>query len=163
MTKWQTKFRRRDVNGGSARCAELAPPQGIPVYYCQQLSWRSFAVGKNFSYRRCKVINTRARHYDAVTAAMSFLRDAQEFSAVVLPELDVEMLALNLQFFRLDDVIHFALRTPSLGSQTLKWKKNRDGKENSCSLVSSLGEAGQLTIRAVLALSTQGCPAAGSI
>jgi hypothetical protein len=34
------------------------------------------------------------------------------------------MLALNLQFFRLDDVVHFALRAPSLGSGTLKWKKN---------------------------------------
>jgi hypothetical protein len=35
------------------------------------------------------------------------------------------MLALNLQFFRLDDVIHFALRAPSLGTGSLKWKKNR--------------------------------------
>jgi hypothetical protein len=55
---------------------------------------------------------------------MSFLSDTQEFTAVVLPELDIEMLALNLQFFRLDDVVHFALRPPSLGSETLKWKKN---------------------------------------
>ena len=55
---------------------------------------------------------------------MSFLSDTQEFTAVVLPELDIEMLALNLQFFRLDDVVHFALRAPSLGSGTLKWKKN---------------------------------------
>ena len=91
---------------------------------CQQLSWRSFAVRQNFSYRRGKVINTCAGHNDAVTAAVSFLRDAQESSAVVLPELDVEMLALNLQFFRLDDVVHFALRAPSLGCGTLKWKKN---------------------------------------
>ena len=55
---------------------------------------------------------------------MSFLSDTQESAAVVLPELDIEMLALNLQFFRLDDVVHFALRAPSLGSGTLKWKKN---------------------------------------
>jgi hypothetical protein len=34
------------------------------------------------------------------------------------------MLALDLQFFGLDDVVHFALRAPSLGSGTLKWKKN---------------------------------------
>jgi hypothetical protein len=34
------------------------------------------------------------------------------------------MLALNLQFFGLDDVVHFALRPPSLGSGTVKWKKN---------------------------------------
>ena len=55
---------------------------------------------------------------------MSFLSDTQEFTAVVLPEFDIEMLALNLQFSRLDDVVHFALRAPSLGSRTLKWKKN---------------------------------------
>src|SRR5206468_579466 len=45
---------------------------------------------------------------DAVTATMSFLGDAQEFPAIVLTELHIEMLALNLQFFRLDDVIHFS-------------------------------------------------------
>jgi len=76
------------------------------------------------SYRRCKVINTRAGDDDAVTAAVSFFSDAQESTAIVLAELHVEMLALNLQFSRLDDVVHFALRPPSLGSGTLEWKKN---------------------------------------
>jgi hypothetical protein len=86
----------------------------------QRLSWRGFAVGKNFGNDRRKIINAGARHDDAVPAPMSFLNDTQEFTAVVLPELDVEMLALNLQFSRLDDVVHFALRPPSLGSETLK-------------------------------------------
>jgi hypothetical protein len=90
----------------------------------QRLSWRGFAVGKNFGNDRRKIINAGARHDDAVPAPMSFLNDTQEFTAVVLPELDVEVLALNLQFSRLDDVVHFALRPPSLGSGTLKWKKN---------------------------------------
>src|SRR5437762_10585239 len=90
----------------------------------QRLSWRGFAVRKNVSNCRRKLINAGTRHDDAVPAAVSFLGDAQESSAVVLPELDVEMLALNLQFFRLDDVIHFASRAPSLGSGRPKWKKN---------------------------------------
>jgi len=55
---------------------------------------------------------------------VSFLSDTQEPAALILPELDVEVLALNLQLFRLDDVIHFASRPPSLGNETLKWKKN---------------------------------------
>jgi|SRR6185369_2857884 len=76
----------------------------------QQLSWCGFAVGQNFSNGRRKVINAGARHDDAVPAPMSFLSDTQEFTAVVLPELDIEMLALNLQFSRFDDVVHFALR-----------------------------------------------------
>jgi hypothetical protein len=55
---------------------------------------------------------------------VSFLGDTQKSTALILPELDVEVFALNLQFFRLDDVIHFALRAPSLGNKALKWKKN---------------------------------------
>jgi len=80
----------------------------------QRLSWRGFAVRKNFSNRRRKFINARARHDDAVAAAMSFFSDAQESPALVFPELYVEMLALNLQFSRLDDVIHFPLKPPTL-------------------------------------------------
>jgi hypothetical protein len=90
----------------------------------QRLSWRSFAVRKNFGNRRRKVINARAWYDNAVAAAVSFLGDPQEPAALIFPELDIEMLALNLQFFRLDDVVHFALRAPSLGSRRPKWKKN---------------------------------------
>ena len=105
---------------GSARCADRTPQRGVPTDRRQQLSWRGFAVCQNFSNDRRKLINAGARHDDAVPAPMSFLSDTQEFTAVVLPEFDIEMLALNLQFFRLDDVVHFALRAPSLGSGTLK-------------------------------------------
>ena len=90
----------------------------------QRLRWRGFAVRKNFSNRRCKVIYAGTRHDDTVTAAVSFLGDTQESTALILPELDIEMLALNLQFSRLDDVVHFDLRPPSLGTGTLEWKKN---------------------------------------
>jgi hypothetical protein len=55
---------------------------------------------------------------------VSFLGDTQKLASLVFPELDVEVLALNLEFSRLDDVVHFALRPPSLGSRSLKWKKN---------------------------------------
>jgi hypothetical protein len=81
-----------------------------PTDWGQQSSWRSLAVSKNVSNCRRKLLNTRAGHDDAVTAAVSFLCDTQESAALIFPELDVEMLALNLQFFRLDDVVHFALR-----------------------------------------------------
>src|SRR4249919_1475311 len=148
MTKRQTKFGYRDVNGygrGGSSCPQddgsrIAESADIKRRTCssqcqrvednafhlvQRLSWRGFAVCQNFSNDRRKIINAGARHDDAVPAPMSFLSDTQEFTAVVLPELDIEMLALNLQFFRFDDVVHFALRAPSLGSGTLKWKKNR--------------------------------------
>ena len=148
MTKRQTKFGRPDVNDAaevdrlvlrtmavgspetqiSGRRTAAAGCQRVEdnaFHLLQRLSWRGFAVCQNFSNDRRKVINAGARHDDAVPAPMSFFSDTQEFTAVVLPEFDIEMLALNLQFFRLDDVVHFALRAPSLGSGTLKWKKNR--------------------------------------
>src|SRR5205807_1559178 len=45
---------------------------------------------------------------------MSFFSNAQESPALVFPELHVEMLAFNLQFSRLADVIHFPLKGPTL-------------------------------------------------
>jgi hypothetical protein len=80
----------------------------------QRLSWRSFAVCQNFSDRRRKVIDAGAGHDDAVSASVSFFGNAQESPAVVFAELHVEMLTLDLQFSRLDDVIHFSLRPPTL-------------------------------------------------
>jgi hypothetical protein len=80
----------------------------------QRLSWRGLAVGQNLSNYRRKIINARTRHDDAVAAAVSFLGNAQESPAVILAELNVEMLPFNLQFSRLDDVIHFFLAAPTL-------------------------------------------------
>jgi hypothetical protein len=57
-----------------------------------------------------KIIYSGARYDDGITAAVSFLRDSQEFPTLVLPEFHVEMLALDLQFSRLDDIIHFLNR-----------------------------------------------------
>ena len=87
------------------------------------LSRRGFAVRKNFSNRRRKVIDAGAWHNDAVTAAMSFLGDTQESTALIFPELDVEMLALNLQFSRLDDVIHFASEVAEFRQSTLRMEE----------------------------------------
>jgi len=74
------------------------------------LSWRAFVVRQNFSNCRRKIIDAGARDDDAVAATVSFFGDAQESPALIFPELHVEMLALYLQFSRLDNVIHFALR-----------------------------------------------------
>src|SRR5262249_20710307 len=86
--------------------------------------WRCLAVGENFSNRRRKLINARARHDDAIAAAVSFLGDTQEPASVIFPELDVEVLALNLQFSGLDDVIHFFLMGPDFGH----WRSEMEEK-----------------------------------
>jgi hypothetical protein len=92
-------------------------PTSLPRKLNQQssrLSWCAFVVRQNFSNCRSKVIDAGTRHDDAVAAAMSFFGNAQESPALVFPELHVEMLALYLQFSRLDDVIHFPLKPPTL-------------------------------------------------
>jgi hypothetical protein len=53
-----------------------------------------------------KLIHARARDDDGITATVCFLSDAKEFAAIVLAEFHVEMLALDLQFPRLDEIIH---------------------------------------------------------
>jgi hypothetical protein len=74
------------------------------------LRWRCLAVGKNFRNGRRKLIHSRAGNNDAIPTAVSFLGDTQEPASLIFPELDVEVLALNLQFSGLDDVIHFCLK-----------------------------------------------------
>jgi hypothetical protein len=85
-----------------------------PNQRSSRLSWRPFVVRQNFSNCRRKVVDAGTWHDDAVAAAMSFFGDAQEFPALVFSELHVEMLAFYLQFSRLDDVIHFPLKPPTL-------------------------------------------------
>ena len=58
---------------------------------------------------------------------MSFFSDAQKSPALVFPELHVEMLALNLQFSRLDDVIHFPLKAPTLPHSFWGMEEKSDG------------------------------------
>ena len=89
-------------------------PLRKPTKQSSRLSWCAFVVRQNFSNCRRKVIDTGTRHDDAVAAAVSFFGDAQEPPALVLTELHVEMFALYLQFSRLDDVIHFPLKGPTL-------------------------------------------------
>src|SRR2546429_5565973 len=122
--KWKQAPLQRRTCGARMRAWQ---PSRLPLRTqeaVQRLSWCAVVVCQNFSNRRRKVIDAGTRHDDAVTAAVSFLSDAQESPAVVLPEFHVEMLALDLQFSRFDDVVHFSLRPPSLGTPRQEWKQN---------------------------------------
>jgi hypothetical protein len=61
---------------------------------------------ENLANRSREILHAGAGHNDRVPPAVGFFGDAQEFSAFVLPELNVKMLSLDLQFSRFDDVIH---------------------------------------------------------
>jgi hypothetical protein len=89
------------------------------------LAWRGSVIRQNFRNGRCKVIYAGTRYDDDVAPAVSFLRDAQEFPAIILAELHVKMLPLNLQFFRFDNVIHHSWSRRLYRSGFAEWKKNR--------------------------------------
>jgi hypothetical protein len=76
----------------------------------RELRRRVFRPREHLSDGGGKVVDTGARDNDGIAAPVSFFGDAQEFSAIVLAELDVEMLAFDLKLFRLDNMVH--LRRP---------------------------------------------------
>src|SRR5437763_8992275 len=88
------------------------------------LARRASVIRQNFRNGRCKVIYACTGHDDAVAPAVSFLRDAQEFPAIILAELYVKMLPLNLQFFRFDNVIHHSRSRRLYGTRFTQGKKN---------------------------------------
>jgi hypothetical protein len=104
MTDKKAKIMSR---GWQGRRAAVSGRRGGTTLPCGELSRRAFVVRQNFSNCCRKIIDAGTRYDDAVTATMSFFGDAQEFPALIFPKLHVEMLALYLQFSRLDDVIHF--------------------------------------------------------
>ncbi len=71
-----------------------------------RLGGRVCGAGQDFADRRCEVIQPCAGNDDRIAPAVGLFRDAQELSAVVLPELHVEVLALNLKLLRLDNIVH---------------------------------------------------------
>src|SRR5205809_5956679 len=107
------------------------------------LARRASVIRQNFRNRRCKVIYTGTRYDDAVAPAVNFLRDAQEFPAIILAQLHVKMLSLNLQFFRFDNVIHHSWSRRLYGSRFTEWKKNRR-------LFSPFSGADKLTLKRVI-------------
>ncbi len=66
-----------------------------------------FAVREHFTDRSREFGHASAGHDNRVAAAMSFFGDTQKFPAIVFAQLNMEMLALDLNLASLDDVIHF--------------------------------------------------------
>lgn len=83
-----------------------------------KLRWGALGTLDYFADRRREITHARARDDDRVAAAVRFLRNPQEFSTIVFPEFYVEMLPLDLQFLRLDDIIHFLRRGESRPRQS---------------------------------------------
>lgn len=65
--------------------------------------------------RRCEIIQPCARNDDGVPPAVRFLGDAQKLSALVLAEFEVKPLPFDLNFFRLENTVHFKHRLELTG------------------------------------------------
>lgn len=87
----------RRVNAGATpRCARPLERKSAPGR-CGSRPLRTHSLGaQNFADRCGEVLYASGQNDDDVAAAMSFLGDAQKFTAVVFVELHMEMLALNL-------------------------------------------------------------------
>lgn len=68
--------------------------------------WCIFGPGQDLADGGGEFIHPGTRHDNRVASAMSFLGNAQELASIVLAELNVEVLALNLELFGLNDVVH---------------------------------------------------------
>src|SRR5712672_2243576 len=101
-----------------------ANPGSLQPRRLSGLAWRASVIRQNFRNGRCKVIYAGTRNDDAVAPAVSFLGDAQEFPTIILAEFHVKMLTLNLQFFGLDNVIHYSWSRRLYGSRFTEGKKN---------------------------------------
>jgi hypothetical protein len=94
------------------------PQEGSePEEWMRKLRRSVFGSSEHFAYSSGKVFHSCARNNDGIAPAVCLLGDTQEFTAIVFPELDVEMLALDLEFFGLDDMIHLksAVYRPEMG------------------------------------------------
>jgi len=86
----------------------------------RSLSRRPLGVFDYFVDSRSELIYARARDDDGIAAAVCFLGDAKKFAAVVLTKFHVKMLTLDLQFPRLDEIIHVCKKPRSLGRSASK-------------------------------------------
>jgi hypothetical protein len=76
----------------------------------------SVAAGvKDFANRSRKITDASTRHDDRVPASVRFLGDPEKSSAIVFAKLHVKTLSLYLEFFRVDDAVHFPEKQRSLG------------------------------------------------
>ena len=65
-----------------------------------------FRVNDHFADCSREIVNSSAWDDNGVSASVRFLSDSQKLATLIFPEFNVKMLSLDLQLFRLNDVIH---------------------------------------------------------
>lgn len=68
-------------------------------------------AGQNFAQKLLEFVDTCARNDHGIATAMSFLCDSKKPTAIVFPEFNEEVLALNLELARLKYGIHLVLQS----------------------------------------------------
>jgi len=71
------------------------------------VSYTVAAGVKNLTNRCGKITDAGARDNDCISSPVRFLGDPKESSAIVFSKLHVKTLSLYLEFFRVDDAVHF--------------------------------------------------------
>jgi hypothetical protein len=78
---------------------------------------------ENVADRGREIIQAGTRHDDCVPAAVSFLGDAQEFSALIFAKFEMKSLSFDLNFPRFENAVH--LKAGLVYQTHLRnWKQN---------------------------------------
>jgi hypothetical protein len=75
---------------------------------------------------RREINHARTRDNDRVPSAVRFFRDPEKSAAIVFTKLHVKTLPFYLEFFRLDNAVHFRKRR-SLGQSAYRMEANSAG------------------------------------
>jgi hypothetical protein len=75
----------------------------------------------HFTGHSHELLKARTRDYDRIATTMSFLGDTHEAASFVFSKFNVEVLTLNLEFFRDDYVVHGDLEGMPL-KQTISFR-----------------------------------------
>jgi len=93
----KTKSVARGVNAQRLTCGDAA----------RSVSYRGPIGVKDLVDGGREIPYTRARDDDRVPSTVRFLRDPEKSPPIVFTKLDVKTLPFDLEFFRLDDAVHF--------------------------------------------------------
>jgi hypothetical protein len=74
---------------------------------CAPSGWSTLGVFDHVLDSGGEILDAGAWNDDRVAAAMRFLCDAEKLPAIILAKLHMEMLPLDLQLPRLDEIVHF--------------------------------------------------------
>ena len=91
----------------AARPSSFSREQVYRTNFARRASGVSGVCRQHLIEKAAEIVQPSAGNDYRIATAMGFLGNPEKPSAVILPKLDEEVFALNLEFARFNDIIHF--------------------------------------------------------